>query len=113
MKRLFESKTIPLTLLAIALAFGVFLLWSRKQMTYAEVVKKYPVGTPAPVVLTDCGQLELKATGNIVSSNPTEEEKRRYIFFYVELPKSDAEIQFNYYRQVIRIARLSDRGKPR
>jgi len=52
-------------------------------------------------------------TGNVLPFEPREDEKRRYVFYYLLLPRENAEVVLNYYQEVIRIEKLSAIGEPR
>ncbi len=87
----------------VAVAGGVFAL-VRPELIYRSVVKKYPAGTPAEVVIRDHGgRIYLKPSWKVLPYEPREDEKRSMPFYEVYLPAENVYVQFNYYKEVIRV----------
>ena len=105
----------PLLVIASILAVSClgWLVLVRTPQTFKRVVQKYPKGTLAKNVLDDYrGRVELKRTKNVVAFDPREDEKQTYVFYFIRLPWADAEMEFNYYQQLIRIQKISELKTP-
>ena len=77
-------------------------------------INRYPIGTAADKVLADYGRkYKLRRTGNVLPEPVTQEDKKRYIFWFLTVPEDNAVIEFNYFQEVIRVNKFSDLAKPR
>ncbi len=100
--------------MACLLGFSAWLLFVRPEIEFQRVVRKYPPGTPAEKILNDYGgKITLERTGNVLPYEPREDERTRYTFYFLRLPSANAELDFNYYQQLIRVNRISALRKPR
>ena len=98
--------------LLVVMAGRAWVMLVQPEINFRKVVKKYPVGTPAGTILKDYGaNVELLRSGSELGPEPTEEEKKRYIVYYLDLPRDNAHLVFNYYQELLRIVRASDASK--
>jgi len=105
MKRKF---VVVVTGVVLILAIFALAPLFRIPRSFEEVVQKYPKGTLARKALDDFkGRVEIKHTGN-VPFEPREDERRTYVFYYIRVPWADAEMEFNYYQELVRIQRISE-----
>ena len=91
---------------------GVWYILVEPDIKYENILKRYPKGTPAETILHDYGgRVVLLRSGTFAALDrpPTEDDKRRYSWYYVRLSGDNAEIYFNYYREVIKVVKLNDR----
>ena len=109
-KAIFAAFLTSFAIIALALWFA----WIRPEHRYQEVLNRYPIGTAADKVLADYGRkYKLRRTGNVLPEPVTQEDKKRYIFWFLTVPEDNAVIEFNYFQEVIRVNKFSDLAKPR
>ena len=109
-----NSKWIIAFILICVGSLCVWLWWIQPELRYRNTARKYPVGTSAEKILQDYGDdCKLSSSDNILPEPITENDKRKYVFYFLILQKDNAEIKFNYYREVISVNRLTDFKNPR
>jgi hypothetical protein len=84
------------------------MVWERcrSEARFQEIVKKYPIGTPAEVVLSEyAGRAKFMQMDIVLHEGASEDEKRRTAFSYVILTDGHIRVFFNCYQKVIRIDR--------
>lgn len=108
-------KRVVIASLLVLTCTGVFWWFAYgPEARYQRAVKRYPAGTPVGQILEQHGgKVQVMRTGNVLPFEPREDEKRRYVFYYLLLPRENAEVVLNYYQEVIRIEKLSAIGEPR
>ncbi len=106
-------------LVLLSLAVGSFFI--RRELAYQAVVHRYPVGTKAQTVLDDYrGSVTLRDSGvvlpqiaSIPGVEPTElqdvleGERRKQTIYIIEIPSANAELDFNFYKELIKVRKLS------
>jgi hypothetical protein len=106
------SLIITVSLLLVVCVCG-FVLWCRIPHNFEEVVRKYPKGTPAGKVISDCvGFVKLKQSSAVWGWEPTERDKRVALSYYITIRWADAYLRFNYYQELIRVDRISESKNP-
>ncbi len=59
----------------------------------------------------------MEETGNLAGEGPTEEItealRKRYTYYYILLPRANAELDLNYYKKVVMIRRMSSFPRPK
>ena len=106
-------------LCAVAVAATAVILsatwWAfvQPQLRFRQIVTKYPLGTEAQTVLTDFeDRVVLHRSDNFPGPDSTQLEKERWSAYYVDLPKQNAVLWFNYQQKLVRVLKYSDTRKP-
>lgn len=83
------------------------------ELKFRRVVEKYPRGTPAQKILDDYGgNLKLHKSNNYLGPDPTEEEKRASVGYYLRVPNANAYLFFNHHQELLRIMKETDALRP-
>ncbi len=85
------------------------------KLRYNDLVTKYPAGTRAETIIEDYkGKVALQVSGFVLPPGPTEDDeergKRVHTFYFMRIPEANAEVDFNYYKQVTKVRKISELG---
>ena len=106
---------VIIAFLLLSLVCGAVYCWLAygPEARYKRAVMRYPVGMPVEeIVKQHPGEVQVERTGNILPFEPGEREKRRYVFYYLRLRRENAVVDLNFYKEVIRVRKLSTIGEP-
>jgi hypothetical protein len=102
-----------IAVLLSTLLFAIcWLFYVVPEIKYRKVLSRYPRGTAAEKVLRDYGgTLELHKSSNYLGPDPSEDEKRGCVGYYLYLPGENACLFFNYYQDLLRVSKATSTRK--